>query len=65
MKTKLSRDDQKYLIETAMLECSIAENIHLDKLRYFQGKSGASYIVSRENDDNGKPKKCYFKKVFS
>jgi hypothetical protein len=65
MTKKLSKDDQRFIVETAMLECSICENIDIDLLRYFQGKSGAWYIVSRENNEFGKPKKCYFKKVFN
>lgn len=60
--TKLSLSDQKYCMETAMLECSIAEGISIDTLYYYLGTSGNWYIVSREKDANGKPVKCYFKK---
>ena len=61
----MTHSDQRFVMGTALLECSIAENISTDTIHYYQGKSGAWYIVSNEKDENGKPKKVYFKKIFS
>lgn len=60
---KTSKSDQSYIMNTAILECSIQENVEISELRLIQGKSGTWYIISRKKDDNGKPK-IYFKKKF-
>ena len=65
MKNSISNSDKNYIMHTALLECSLAENIAIDELRIATGKSGTWYIVSKDKNLNGKPTKVYFKKIFA
>jgi hypothetical protein len=61
--TKLSYSDQLFLMNTAIIECSIHENISKDSIYiFFSKKSGYWYILSKEKNVNGKPLKVWFKK---
>ena len=57
--------DQWFIMETAMLECSIQEKLDLSDIRiYTSNQVGVYYIVSQKKDKNNKPEKVWFKKDF-
>jgi hypothetical protein len=63
--------DQSYIMSTARLECAIAlgissNDIYTSRQKTKSGKiiDGVWYLVGKEKDENGKPKKIYYKKDF-
>jgi len=65
--TTQKKSNEWFRMETAMLECSIAEGIKLDSLYLFESKvnKGTYYIVDKESYRNKDQRtKVWFKKTF-
>ncbi len=69
--TQQELSDMWYVMETAKLECEMAEGLEPSEVQIYQQKyksgkiyEGVYYLVGKERNEKGLPTKIYFRKDF-